>query len=243
MFLRVIEVEDRSFDRALYQAMNRPDSFRRFEIHFTDLTGSLIVAFYRKLFPRSFTKSEMRGIQVWFRGKGHELGYANALRPFHPITQQITDCGCATGSIDFRLFGTIYEFTTTIFPFHRRKLPWLGKAKQLMYYIASEDETYGKLKICFEIADKQGRMHRTWVVHLTEEERVYYRSLISKKSYILADALVSGNWRSIPRTNFEWAKNMEVDTIIWLKNHPREVRLAHIKWLIGKSIHLLSRYM
>jgi hypothetical protein len=223
----VKEIHDVEFQRALYESVNRIDSPRRFEVHFTDLMWSLILSFYRKLFPSEYTEEDYSTLMTWMRGKGHEIGSINMLSLHNPKSQKITRCGKAMGSLDLILNGTIYELTTTIaFP-KGRKLPYLSKAKQLMWYISSEDKPMGKVKIHSLLT----RNSRTWVFRLNKKRRARIRHRIRLRGFLLFKALELGNWKLLPRTNCSFLQDEEEDTIAWMEENEKEVGRAHKDWL------------
>lgn len=240
--MKVEEIIDEGFDKLIYKATNRPNSPRRFEIHFSDLLGSLIISYYRKMFPQTYTKKDSRRLQGWFRGKGHEIGHVNALSVFLPKSQKVTKCGKAFGSIDMELFEEIYEITTTVFPYRKsKKYPHIGKAKQLMQYIASEDKEYGKLVVFFEIPDYQGRYKRTWKISLSPSQRKNLRRIIKKNSYLLWHALETGKWKILPRTELRWAMKDEQAVVEWMEDNSDLVRKAHKEWLQSRSESLKTK--
>ena len=140
--MEIKEIDDKPFRKAVFKSLSRRDNPRRFEVHFTDLPYSLILSFYRKLFPAEYSEEEYDSISTWMRGKGHEIGYSDLLYLFPHSKQKGTKLGKAIGSIDLVLIvkkdERHYELTTTICFGNKRKLPYIGKVLQSFYYMASE---------------------------------------------------------------------------------------------------------
>jgi len=245
--MKIKEIDDIEFRKAVFKAISAKDRRRRFEVHFTDLPYSLILAFYNKLFPQEYSEEEYRAIARWMRGIGHEIGFVNLLRSFFsPTHQKLTVLGKAQGSIDLVFQDIIYEVTTTVsFP-EWRKLPYIGKALQLIYYMASERANKGRLKIFLILGQKRNLtkvkpedrkyvVERTWEITLTDEEIEHYRKIIRKKSRLLHKALLSGDWTKLPRTNHLWLRDIENEKIRWMRENPEEVRKAHKEWLKARE--------
>lgn len=265
------EIDDVRFREALFDGVNKRDSYRRFEIHNTDLIYCLRAAWAQKVILRAFGEEEHANIFLWISRKGIELGVVNVLKGLLPgvQTQKLVKIGRSKGSVDLDVQGDMYEITTRMF-FGSLKNPRIhpppDKILQLITYISAENNPEGHVKVYILLPPKEEvlsksraelpglkkdvkRFERTWRVRLKDD---YFKKLFEDRSESLYKSMMTGDWRSLPEEPFlKWKckycfiedRGKRITICDYLKLHPKEVDLAWAKWNDERRHHILKRWI
>lgn len=245
--MNIVEIDDKSFKEKLYRAVTKTTDDRRFRNHSTDLIYCPRKAFARKVLLTEdyFTDESYETILSWMWGKGIQIGITTTLNLEGEIEVLYNpDDKESVGNIDFEFENILYELKTSLYSHKSRRLPWITAIVQAMQYCAAKNKRQIKIKMWYverflDKFDKRWKVRpkeRTWLLELSDEDIPLVMQGMREKDTMLSQALASGNWQSLPQSDFEWeCNNCLVCAMLETYEQEGLLRKVHQEYLQKKS--------